>query len=148
MTEPPPVFATQSTTGLGKTSIFVEEVANDRLHPKPDGAPKMYKLPWGYLTPTHRLGENVADLFHAQGLTASVIRSRDALSKDGEPMCRNLEQVQLAKDFHAGIQESCCKGKDAKGKEWQCPFFVGCRYQGQFPARMNRRPTSSSWPTK
>ena len=38
MTEPPPVFATQSTTGLGKTSIFVEEVANDRLHPKPDGA--------------------------------------------------------------------------------------------------------------
>jgi putative DNA primase/helicase len=130
---PPPVFATQSTTGLGKTSIFVEEVANDRLHPRPDGAPEMYKLPWGYLTPTHRLGENVASLFRAQGLTASVIRSRDALSADGEPMCTNLEQVQLAKDFHAGIQETCCKGKDAKGKEWQCPFFVGCLYQAQFP---------------
>ena len=48
-------------------------------------------------------------------------------------MCTNLEQVQLAKDFHAGIQETCCKGKDAKGKEWQCPFFVGCLYQAQFP---------------
>ena len=99
----------------------------------------MYTLPWGFLVPTHRLGENVADLFREQGLTASVIRSRDALSKDGEPMCRNPEQVQLAKDFHAPIQETCCKGKDAKGKEWQCPFFVGCLYQEQFPDEATRR---------
>ena len=72
---PPPAFATQSTTGLGKTSIFVEAVADDRLHPRADGAEEMYTLPWGYLVPTHRLGENVADLFRAQGLTASVIRA-------------------------------------------------------------------------
>jgi hypothetical protein len=129
----PPAFATQSTTGLGKTSIFVEEVANDRLHPRADGAKKMYTRPWGYLVPTHRLGENVADLFREESLDARVIRSREALSADGEPMCLNLEQVKLAVDFHAPIQETCCKGKDAKGKKWQCLFFGRCRYQAQFP---------------
>src|SRR5262245_49294020 len=132
---PPPAFATQSTTGLGKTSIFVEEVANDRLHPRPDGAKEMYKLPWGYLVPTHRLGENVANLFREQGLTASVIRSRDALSADGEPMCLDPEQVKLAMDFRAPIQETCCKGKDAKGKERRCPFLPECRYQAQFQGK-------------
>jgi hypothetical protein len=132
---PPPAFATQSTTGLGKTSIFVEEVANDRLHPRADGAKEMYTLPWGYLVPTHRLGENVADLFREQGLTACVIRSRDALSADGEPMCLAPIQVKLAVDFHAPIQETCCKGKDAKGKEWECPFLRGCRYQALFPGK-------------
>jgi len=130
---PPPAFATQSTTGLGKTSIFVEEVANDRVHPRADGAKEMYTLPWGYLIPTHRLGENVADLYREQGLMACVIRSRDALSADGEPMCVAPEQVELAVAFHAPIQETCCKGKDAKGKERRCRFFGECRYQAQFP---------------
>ena len=44
-------------------------------------------------------------------------------------MCLNPEQVKLAVDFHAPIQETCCK-KDAKGKKWQCPFFVGAAIKG------------------
>jgi hypothetical protein len=136
MTNPTsPAQALQTTTGVGKTSIFVEEIAYDRQHPRADGAPEMYTLPWGFFVPTHRLGENVGDLFRAQGLTARVIRSRDAVSEDGEPMCLDLDQVQLAKDCHAPIQETCCKGKDAKGREWCCPVYAhgDCLYQAQFP---------------
>jgi putative DNA primase/helicase len=131
----PPAQALQTETGIGKTSIFVEELAQDRLHPRPDGAPEMYTLPWAYFVPTHRLGEKAADLFREQGLTARVIRSRDALSEDGKPMCLDLDQVQLAKDCHASIQETCCKGKDAKGREWCCPVYArgDCLYQAQFP---------------
>src|SRR5262245_5882485 len=95
--DPPPVHAVQSTTGLGKTSILVEEIAYDRQHPAavtvqaevPEagetyremyhrpwgfrGAKEMYRRPWGFLVPTHRLGENDANLFQGQGLSACVI---------------------------------------------------------------------------
>ena len=62
--------------------------ANDWLHPRADGA----RDARGPGVISCRLGENVADPF-ARKASMRVIRSRDALSADGEPMCLNLEQA-------------------------------------------------------
>jgi hypothetical protein len=137
---PPPVFATQAATGLGKTKIWVEELAEDRQHPRPDGAPEMYQLPSAFLVPTHRLGQDVAELFRARGLSARVYRSREAKTADGKPMCLQLDRVKLAKDCHVDIETTCCKGVDPKGNERRCEDYARCPYQAQFSGEDEPQP--------
>jgi putative DNA primase/helicase len=88
--------------------------------------------------PTHRLGEDVADIFRALGLTAKVFRGRtaddpsfpgnmDRPQEDRVKMCTELERVELAQQCGKSIKESCCRQGESK-----CPSFEVCHYQRQF----------------
>jgi hypothetical protein len=123
------VHAVQASTGIGKTRIAARVIArrinSGQLAP-----------PVGYAVPTHRLGEDVADLFRAEGISAEVWRGRKALGKDGDPMCDDLGAVKIAEDMGAVIETACCKGKDPEKRKVTCPHYSSCAYQAQ----KNREP--------
>ena len=132
---PPIVQAVRSTTGTGKTSIFADVMAEVRLQRRAAGMQtKADRSALGYFVPTHELSEDVADLWRERGLTARVYYGREH-EIDGEPMCLNLLQVKLAREYGLPIAESCCKSKDAR-----CSLFGPCRWQGQFPAEDEAAP--------
>ena len=83
--EVPSVHAVQASTGMGKTQMFIEVVAQDAL--------KRCEEPFGYLLPTHRLGDDVAELWQEQNRSARVYRGREAVNpaNPDEKMCLNLE---------------------------------------------------------
>jgi putative DNA primase/helicase len=126
---PPPVHAIRAETGIGKTRCFAARLAA-HLHGTDE-------RPWLYLVPTHRLGDDTAERFREQGLTARVYRGRDAadpmiegnldLPKQKQVrMCRALEQVKLAMACGQDVNTACCKNKHQ-----QCKFFHECGYQRQ-----------------
>jgi hypothetical protein len=126
----PPVHAIRASTGIGKTQGFAARLAQHRQTTDD-------KRPLLYLVPTHRLGEDTAEHFEKENLTARVYRGREApdpkLLKEGLPkreqvkMCLNLEQVKLATACGQDVNSACCKNK-----EQQCKFYNDCAYQRQF----------------
>jgi hypothetical protein len=131
---PPPVHAMRVSTGVGKTQMFAAGLARYILARKAAGEATRS---WLYLVPTHRLGEDIAKHFRDHGLTATVYRGRKAddptipgylnQPKDERiKMCRNLEQVELARACSKDITKSCCKNK-----QQQCEFYNKCGYQRQ-----------------
>ena len=127
---PPPVHAKRVSTGTGKTQRFAARLAHYILAHRAAGS-------WLYLVPTHRLGEDVANFFREQGLTAKVYRGRSAddptiagyleIPKDQRvKMCLNLERVKLATACSKDITKSCCRDK-----QQQCEFYNQCGYQEQ-----------------
>jgi len=120
------VHAVQATTGVGKTRIAARVIARRIKTGRLTG-------PVGYSVPTHRLGEDIADLFRAEGITAEVWRGRKAhvSGKDGPTMCDDLAAVKIAEDMGAVIERACCRGKDPAGKIVTCPHYHTCAYQAQ-----------------
>jgi hypothetical protein len=122
----PLVQAFSADTGLGKTSIAAKCIAKRK---------KAGKLanPVGFAVPTHRLGEDIANLFRRHSLTAAQWRGRDAYvsGNDGPKMCDDLKSVELAQQAGVPIEMSCCKGKNASGQTVTCPFYEKCAYQKQ-----------------
>jgi len=118
------VHAVRASTGIGKTRIAARVVARAIKSGRLTG-------PVGYAVPTHRLGEDIADLFRAEGLSAEVWRGRKALGKDGKPMCLDLGAVKIAEDLGVTIEEACCKGKDPAGRTVTCQYYETCAYQKQ-----------------
>ena len=126
---PPVVQAVRATTGTGKTTMFADIAAETRLQRRAAGMQtKVDKASFGYFVPTHKLSEDVADLWRERGLTAQVYYGREH-EVDGEPMCLNLQQVELARILVCRIAESCCKNGDDR-----CGLLGSCRWQSQFPA--------------
>jgi Bifunctional DNA primase/polymerase, N-terminal/Primase C terminal 2 (PriCT-2) len=120
------VHAARASTGIGKTRIAARAIAR-RIKSGQLAAPV------GFAVPTHRLGEDIAELFRAEGISAEVWRGRKAFisGKSGPKMCDDLGAVKIAEDLGVKIEEACCKGKDPAGREAKCAFFDGCAYQAQ-----------------
>ena len=109
-----PVWCAKVTTGGGKTRITAKELSGQRL---------------AYLVPTHRLGEDIAELFRRQRMSAVVLRGRDATNPaTGKKMCSWLPQVELALAANLSVEQTCCK----KSEKQKCPFYDRCAYQLQF----------------
>ena len=84
------------------------------------------------LVPTHRLGDEIVELFAGHGVRAKVWRGR-AANIPGDPnrtMCSNLDAVKLAVRAGLPVSETCCKS-EKKGQKKTCPFFSVCAYQKQ-----------------
>ena len=121
-----PVEAVRVTTGVGKTQIMVQTIANSTIEARRAGHTPN---PWLYVVPTHRLGEDIVALFANHGLKARIFRGRAAAvpgGKPGETMCQNLDQVKLALACGVAVSQTCCKAK-----QHRCPLFSVCRYQQQ-----------------
>ncbi len=117
-------------TGIGKTRAAARAVADDIRRRRSEGD-KSAAL---YLVPTHRLAEEVAELFRSQGVTARVFRGRGADDPDAEgfKMCLDMPAVEMAIKLHLTVSKACCKLKDPDtGVMYYCPFFGACGYQGQ-----------------
>ena len=124
--ELPDVKAVRVTTGIGKTRIAANMIADSV---KANETPKQ---PWVYFVPTHRLGDEIVALFAEHGVRAQVWRGR-AAAVPGQPdrtMCSNLEPVSLAISAGLAVSTTCCERKK-KGKTKHCPFFSVCEYQKQ-----------------
>ena len=120
-------------TGIGKTRAAARAIADD-IRRRRDEGDKSAAL---YLTPTHRLADEVAELFRSEGVTAKAFRGRRALDPEapdtGQAMCLDLEAVELAVTLNRTVSTSCCKGDHPKtGTKVFCPFFNHCSYQQQF----------------
>jgi hypothetical protein len=134
------VRAVDSTTGLGKTRMFAEVMTSGRLRRRAAGRHGWaVELPYGYFGPTHRLNEDVGELWRPPGLTAAVYYGREAAkdkSKPDELMCLKPELLGLANEFGLPVAQSCCKGKDRHGNKWECehhrPGPDQCPFQAQF----------------
>ncbi len=123
--------AIKTSTGVGKTQIAARRMAlhiRTRMHPMGDERPVVYAVP------RHQLGDEVAALFDAEGVTARVFRGRNAENPDmpGERMCLDLTLVRLALSLGESVSTACCAGEDPRTKTKQfCPFYSRCRYQAQ-----------------
>ncbi|MGE0038019.1 MAG: bifunctional DNA primase/polymerase, partial [Xanthobacteraceae bacterium] len=85
-TAPPPVWAARVGTGIGKTRIAIEELAAwIRANAGTLRGPVVY------LVPRHKLGDEILQLFAAQGIDARIFRGRDAENPEqpGWKMCLN-----------------------------------------------------------
>ncbi|MGU3538895.1 hypothetical protein [Methylobacterium sp. A54F] len=126
----PPVHALAVSTGVGKTRITARALARHLLDRRGTlDAPRTTL----YAVPTHRLGDEIVELFAEHGITAQVFRGRQAPDPDrpGQTMCDDLEAVELALSFGATVATSCCKAKLVDGTEALCPHFLSCSYQRQ-----------------
>jgi Primase C terminal 2 (PriCT-2) len=131
----PPVHAMRVSTGIGKTQRFAARLARHVLARRGAGEETR---PWLYLVPTHRLGEDVAEYFKREGLTAKVYRGRDAvdpeipgnlryLSKPSQVrMCLEREKVKLATVCGQNIESACCRSQQQR-----CASYDKCGYQRQ-----------------
>jgi hypothetical protein len=120
--EPPPprVWAARIDTGVGKTKIAIEEIAQSG------------KTGIIYAVPTHKLGREIEQRFKEHGVSARVFRGRaaDDPERIGEAMCLNLRAVELALKLRADISETCCHSKG----RW-CQYYDRCGYQRQKAGR-------------
>jgi Bifunctional DNA primase/polymerase, N-terminal len=129
---PPIAYAMLVPTGIGKTTITVEELIV-WLHMVMVG-PIIYAVPY------HKLGGKIEERFAGHGLNVRTFRGRgrpDPLKydptkskRDQIKMCLNPEAVALAVKCRAPVAESCCKNGKMK-----CRFYDQCGYQGQKPAK-------------
>lgn len=117
----PPVHAIRVTTGVGKTRIAARTIAENRL------------VNVFFAVPTHRLGDDIAEQFAAQGLMPRVYRGRAAKnpSTPTEQMCANLAQVKLAIEAGVPVATGCCRHKPKGRAERRCKFYDTCAYQRQ-----------------
>lgn len=126
----PPVHGLAVSTGVGKTRTTAAAVAEYIVARR--GTLRRPK-PILYAVPTHRLGGEIERQFREYGVDARVFRGRQAANPDrlGEPMCDDLEAVEIALRLGERVQESCCKKKLASGVTMKCPHFHTCAYQEQ-----------------
>ena len=133
---PTKAYAMLVPTGIGKTTITVEELIS-WLHRVTVG-PIIYAVPY------HKLGSKIEERFAGHGLNVRTFLGRgrpDPLkhdptkSKDDQiKMCVNPEPVAVAVKCRLPVSESCCKNGKLK-----CPFFdpgpEQCGYQRQKPEK-------------
>jgi Bifunctional DNA primase/polymerase, N-terminal/Primase C terminal 2 (PriCT-2) len=124
----PLVHAINGPTGIGKTRITINELAQWK---RATGAG-----PIVYAVPHHKLSPEIVKQFTAHGLNARLFYGRDFpdparhdpnKSKDEQDrMCLNPGAVKLAMLARADIAKTCCKD----GKQ-QCLYFGTCGYTRQ-----------------
>ena len=119
-------------TGIGKTRAAARAVAEDVRRRRAEGD-RGAAL---YLVPTHKLGEEVAELFRSEGVTARVFRGRSAEDPEapdtGRKMCLDTEAVDLALSLGRTVSTSCCRAKHPKtGTMMHCAAYSDCAYQRQ-----------------
>ncbi len=128
-----PVHAIKTDVGSGKTRATLAEAR--RLLVEMRAAGDMRAA--AFAVPTHVLGDEQAAIFEVEargtGLTVAVWRGMSATDPDSpsDPMCRNLEAVQDARDAMQDTYKTCCKRKLDDGTTAICPFFSVCGYERQ-----------------
>jgi hypothetical protein len=120
--ELPIAEAMRVPTGIGKTTIAIQEIAKWMREVRVG--------PIIYVVPRHKLGQEIEAQFRASGINARVFRGRNASDPQNpdEKMCLNPAAVELAMKCHADIPTTCCKSKTMK-----CRYFDECGYQRQMP---------------
>lgn len=123
-------------TGIGKTATTARVLAAEIRERRAVGDTSSF----AYAVPRHRLGDEVAELFRREGITAQVFRGRQAedpsLAETGRAMCWNLEAVKMAIEAGATVSTACCRGDEPEsGATSLCPAFHDCSYQRQLTAR-------------
>ena len=128
--EAPPVWAYRITTGIGKTRIAAKMISDSV------NSGELPNNPWVMFVPTHRLGDEIVEMFAGHGVRAKVWRGRAATApgNSDRTMCSNLDAVKLAVKGGLPVSETCCRS-EKKGKKKQCPFFSVCEYQKQKNAK-------------
>ncbi len=128
-----PIHAIRVDLGSGKTLTAIQQAIRRLAEMRAAGDMRSA----AFAISTHALGDEVAAIFavHAAktGLTAAVWRGMSAPDPDslGDPMCRNLEAVQDARDAMLEVQPTTCRRKLDSGEYATCPFFNSCGYQKQ-----------------
>lgn len=128
-----PVHAIKTDVGSGKTRATLAEAMRLLMEMRADGDERSA----AFAVPTHALGDEQAAIFAIDarhtGLTVAVWRGMSATDPDSpsNPMCRNLEAVQDARDALLDVQKTTCLRKLDDGTEAKCPFFDVCGYQRQ-----------------
>jgi hypothetical protein len=104
-----PVWATQVSTGVGKTRLCAETIAGDRIARRTAGEiGPLVARSWLYLVPTHRLGDDIAKQFIGHGITARVFRGREAFDP-GDPEPNPEKKRRMVPQPQAGTV--CARGR-------------------------------------
>ena len=145
---PPIVCALEAVTGIGKTTIIIEEIVS-WLHEHGELTPIIYAVV------THQLAEEIKEKFTKLGFDAQILRgylasdpdhpinkrrlaeNPDIDKKNLIPLCGMPRRVLLAMDTKQRIAETCCK----RGKK-VCPKYSTCAYRMQFAHYLK----SGTWP--
>lgn len=120
------VCALEVTTGVGKTSTLVEIVAKRVKQLREWGDTRKIIL----LVPRHELGDATAASIRDRGVSATVMRGREADTRDprfpDQEVCYDKTAVKAAHSVGQPVYSSCCKSD-----EHTCPFFDRCGYQAR-----------------
>jgi hypothetical protein len=119
--------AIRITTGAGKSEKVREAIATTFI-PKT----KRRNLPHRvlFLVPTHRLGAEARTKM-PDGVTAALWQGRGGRDvTTDEPLCKNIEAVNIAVKLGADVESSVCK-RGRGNKAVKCPFYDECLYQQQ-----------------
>ena len=119
-----PVVAVAASPGAGKSRI-AREVLAARLAELPGDL--------AFYCPTLDLAEEAAEHFEALGVTALVVRGREAARPDGGgPMCKRAGLVGLLKAAGLEVGANICRRKLPDGGEETCPHRSGCPWVEQW----------------
>ena len=122
---PCPRIGISATVGLGKSVRARHHLLalSERLAEA--GKPSRLLV----FVPSHRLAEEAASGWREAGRRVAVLRGYEAIDPvSGEPVCRDLDAVQIALTAGFEVQTAACAAQ-----EQRCRFFAGC------PKQRNRR---------
>lgn len=120
------ILAEQVPTGVGKTHAFIAAVA---------ASVKMFRArddlrKFVVLVPRHELGDAIASALGANDVRATVLRGRQAKTRDprfpAQEICKDLSAVKAAQEIGQSVQSSCCRNDNHV-----CPFYDRCGYQAR-----------------
>ena len=115
------------STGVGKSVITRARLPEFITAQKAAGKP--HRVLW--LVPHHRLSEEAVDDMRTLGLSAAIMRGREAQAAPDSPltMCLDLKAVEDARFAGADVELAICgTGQDGKPA---CRFRHECAYQRQ-----------------
>ena len=120
--------------GLGKTQDILERVETYIEREKAAGRP------WRviYAVPMHKLGKEIDQRCAGLKIKSATWRGRNYVEVAGDvenPMCLDIEAVDLAGKAGALVETAVCRRFKGRGKdkklEYVCKFHHECRYQSQ-----------------
>jgi hypothetical protein len=133
----PPVHAMQCTTGGGKTDGVEIVFGADRARRRAAGEKgPMAERPMFYVTPIHKLNEEIETGFCERDLDARIFRGREQPDPDDKDhpedreqrsMCWQLAKVKQATSLSLPIAEACCRCRRAPDDAPPRDFFNGRR---------------------
>ncbi|WIY24330.1 hypothetical protein [Parasedimentitalea psychrophila] len=114
---PAPALQIKATTGLGKTTLAIEEIAKD---------PVFQGSEVHFYAPDNTQAAEVAQFARQSGLRAKIVRGRTS-SKNSTGYCARYKVTEAAAKAGLNVYKTCCKHS---GKI--CPHFKTCPYLKQW----------------
>ncbi|MEH6478299.1 MAG: hypothetical protein V7727_21590, partial [Sneathiella sp.] len=128
-----PIASAAVDVGVGKTEAAIQIIKRILKNNLTDcKESEAFDIKFIYAVPTHKLGEELANRFRAEGITAGVWRGRlaDNPDKPNEKMCLKPNTVEKVISMGQPVQTTMCRSK-IKDTYYDCEHFQYCPYQGQ-----------------